>query len=199
MRPLFFFCISFFTLFAFSDPKKLVIVGDSLTEGYGVAKESSYGSLLETKIKDLGKNWVVVSSGISGSTSASAPSRMKWVLKSKPDLIVLALGSNDALRGLKVSETKKHLQQSIEIALKEKVHVVLAGLMAPPNYGAVYTKEFAQIYPSLAKQYQLKLIPFLLQNVAGIQNLNLADGIHPNEKGHVILADNVLATIKDLL
>lgn len=176
--------------------KKLVLIGDSLTEGYGVAKESTYGTLLEEKIKQSGKKWLVITSGISGSTSASAPPRMRWVLKSKPDVVLIALGANDALRGLKITETKKNIAEAIDIASSEKIKVILAGVLAPPNYGKDYTKNFAQIYKDLAKEKNVKLIPFLLEGVAGVKELNLADGIHPNEAGHKIIAETVFQAIK---
>jgi len=198
MKKLFLLFI-FSPVLLFADSKKLVIVGDSLTEGYGVSKESAFSTILQTKIKEHGKDWVVINSGISGSTSASAPSRLKWVLKSKPQLIVLALGSNDGLRGLKVTETKKNIASAIELAQKENIQVILAELKAPPNYGAQYTKNFSQIFPSLVKMYKIRLVPFLLEGVAGHKNLNLADGIHPNEQGHQVIAENIFQAIKDLL
>ncbi len=175
---------------------KLVIVGDSLTEGYGVAKEKAYPALLEKKLKDAKLNWVVVNSGISGSTTASAISRIKWVMKSKPNLIMLALGANDGLRGLKPEESKKNLQEAIDLVKKEKIPVILAGMMMPPNYGEEYRKAFKTIYSDLAKVNEVMFIPFLLEGVGGDPKLNLADGIHPNEKGHVIVAEHVYKSIK---
>jgi acyl-CoA thioesterase I len=195
-----FFFLIFTSLLSFASPQKsIVLLGDSLTEGFGVAKEAAYSSILQKKIAQAGKNWNVVNSGISGSTSASAPSRMNWVLKNKPDMVLLALGGNDALRGLRISDTKKNLQQAIEIAQQKKVRVVLAGIRPPPNYGEKYTHEYEELFRSLAKKYKVKLIPFLLEDVAGRKNLNLADGIHPNEKGHEIVAETVFQGIKDLL
>ena len=179
--------------------KTLVVLGDSLTEGYGVSKESAYPALLEKKIKSSAHTWKVVNSGVSGSTTASALSRVKWVLKSKPDLLIIGLGANDALRGLKVSESQKNLAIAIEYVQSQKVRVVLAGLYSPPNYGEKYAKEFRTMYQDLAQKYKLTLIPFLLEGVGGQSGLNLADGIHPNEKGHEVIADHVYKAIKDLL
>lgn len=195
----FFLLFIFLPFFSLAEEKKMVIIGDSLTEGYGVSKESSFTSILQAKVKEAEKSWMIVNSGISGSTSASAVSRVKWILKSKPSLVILALGSNDALRGLKVTETKKNIESAIEAIQKEKILVVLAGLKAPPNYGSQYTKDFSQIFISLSKKHQIRLIPFLLEGVAGYKNLNLADGIHPNEQGHQIIAENIFESIKDLL
>ncbi|MGZ5279245.1 MAG: arylesterase [Pseudobdellovibrionaceae bacterium] len=206
MRQLLILLIFLFSNFLFAvevnlpdKPHKLVVLGDSLTEGYGVARSSAFPALLEKKIKDSGKPWTVVNAGISGATTASGPSRMRWQLKSRPQLIILALGANDGLRGVNLDSTEKNLAETIEIAQNEKIKIVLAGMMLPPNYGAQYGKNFQALYNRLAKKYQLQKIPFLLEGVAGNPKLNLADGIHPNEKGHEIIADNVYSSIKDLL
>jgi len=196
---LFWIFISFPFSQAQAETKRLLVLGDSLTEGYGIAQAAAYPALLEKKIKASGKNWTVINAGISGSTTASGPARLKWQLKSKPDLMILALGANDGLRGLDVQATEKNLAATIEIAKKEKIPVILAGMLLPPNYGTDYRKKFEEIYLSLAKKYQLKKIPFLLEGVAGKHELNLADGIHPNEKGHQIISDLVYKSIKDLL
>lgn len=193
------FWFSFSSLAADPAKSKLVVLGDSLTEGYGVSRLQAYPALLEKKIQADGKSWSVVNAGISGATSASGPSRMRWQMKMKPQMVIVALGANDGLRGLSVESTEKNLSQTIEIAQKEKVKVILAGMMLPPNYGAKYTKDFQEIYNRLAKKYQLQKIPFLLDGVAGNPKLNLADGIHPNEKGHEIIAGHVFDAIKGLL
>lgn len=182
-----------------SSPKKLIVIGDSLTEGYGVSKESAFPALLEKKLQKENFNWVVINSGVSGSTTASAPSRIKWALKSKPDLILLCLGGNDGLRGLKVSDSNKNLAQAIEAAQKENIKIILAGLYIPPNYGKDYSKEFRLMYEELAKKYKLTLIPFLLEGVGGNPKFNLADGIHPNEAGHHKVSETVYQQIKGLL
>jgi acyl-CoA thioesterase-1 len=182
-----------------SKNKKLVIVGDSLTEGYGVSKEQAFPALLEKKIQEAKKNWVVVNAGISGSKTASAEQRVKWVLKSNPDMIVLALGANDGLRGLKVEESEKNLEKAILLAQQAKLKVVLAGLYIPPNYGAEYGKNFRQVYERLAKKHKLVFIPFLLEGVGGIPEFNLADGIHPNEKGHEKIAATAFRIIQSEL
>ena len=179
---------------------KLVVLGDSLTEGYGVSKDSAFPALLEKKIKASGKNWTVVNAGISGSTTASGPSRIKWMLKSnseKPKLILVILGANDGLRGLKPEESEKNLSQIIEMIQKEKINVILGGLYMPPNYGKDYTEKFKKIYSNISTKYKIKLIPFILEGVGGEADKNLADGIHPNEKGHEIVANNIYKVIKD--
>lgn len=181
------------------NPKRLLILGDSLTEGYGVARDASFPALLEKKIKNGGKSWVVINAGISGSTTASAPSRLKWQFKQKPDLMILALGANDGLRGLPITDTKKNLSQAIEMAQKEKVKVIIAGMLLPPNYGEEYRRNFQKMYEDLAKFYKLPKIGFLLEGVAGDSSLNQSDGIHPNEKGHEVIAETVFKSIKDQL
>lgn len=205
MSRIFFFIFKFmskfilFVLFIFSvsaEAKKLIILGDSLSEGYGVTQESAFPYLLQQKFKQNKTDWIVTSSGSSGSTSASTLSRLKWVMKEKPDVVLVLMGSNDALRGLQISETEKNLEAALKWAQEQKVKVILGQLYAPPNYGAEYSEKFGQIYPRLAKKYQIKLAPFLLDKVAGIANLNQKDGIHPNEKGHQLIADQMFLFLK---
>jgi acyl-CoA thioesterase-1 len=180
-------------------PKRMVILGDSLTEGLGVAKEQAYPSLLEKKINASGKKWQVVNAGISGSTSAGSEKRLQWLMKNKIDLLIIALGANDGLRGLKIEATKKNLSQTIELAKKNKIKIVLAGMLLPPNYGKEYRNQFEKLFLDLSKKYDLILIPFLLDKVGGEIQMNQSDGIHPNEKGHEIIADTVFKIIKDHL
>jgi acyl-CoA thioesterase-1 len=179
--------------------KRLLVLGDSLTEGYGVAPSAAFPALVEKKIKASGKNWQVINAGVSGSTTASGPSRLKWQLKTKPDLIILALGANDGLRGLDLKATEKNLANTIEMAQQEKVQVIIAGMLLPPNYGSKYREQFSEMYNHLAQKYKLRKIPFLLEGVAANPKLNLPDGIHPNEKGHEIVAELVYKSIQDLL
>lgn len=177
----------------------LVIIGDSLTEGYGITKEEAFPNLLEAKLKAAGKNWKVLNSGVSGSTSASAPGRVSWALKSKPEAILIALGANDGLRGLKTSALESNLIKAVTVAKSSGAKVFLAGMQMPPNYGIEYTKEFREVFPKVAKKEKVELLPFLLDKVAGQPKLNLADGIHPNEAGHKILAKTVFEFLKDKL
>lgn len=193
------FVFVLFPILSFSQgesPKKLLILGDSLTEGFGVAKEAAFPALVEKRIQESGKKWIVINAGVSGSTTASGVKRLQWQIKSKPDLMILALGANDGLRGLSIAQTEKNLSDTIEIAVKEKIKVILVGMFLPPNYGAVYSKDFGAMYDRLAKKYKLKKIPFLLEGVAGVPSLNLADGIHPNEKGHSLIAETVFKNIR---
>lgn len=200
MRPFSFLilCTTLFSLQTFAI-KRLVFLGDSLTEGYGISREQAFPALLEKKIKTKDQNWQVVNAGISGSTTASAPSRAKWLLKNPPDLLLLALGANDGLRGLSVHEIEKNLSETIELFQQKKVKVILLGMQMPPNYTNQYAKQFAEVYPLLAKKYKVELIPFLLEGVAGDSKLNQSDGIHPNEKGHEIIAEMIFKKIEKLL
>lgn len=177
-------------------PKKIVILGDSLTEGYGVAQSAAFPALLQKKADQDKLNWKIIAAGSSGSTSASGLQRLKWIAKDKPDFVLLLLGSNDGLRGLKIEETEKNLNATIAYAKQSEIPIALGQLHVPPNYGKDYAKNFAALYVKVAKKNRIELAPFLLEKVAGDKNLNLADGIHPNEKGHQIIADNLYPFLK---
>ncbi len=179
--------------------KTLVIIGDSLTEGYGVAKEKAYPALLEEKLKADGKAWKIINSGVSGSTAASALSRVKWAMKSKPDLVMIALGANDGLRGIKVETTKKNLDDAMAELKKAGIPMIIGGMQMPANFGQAYTQSFKVMFSDLSKKYNATLVPFLLEGVAGDSKLNQADGIHPNEEGQKILADTVYKHIRDII
>lgn len=179
--------------------KTLVIIGDSLTEGYGVPKEKAFPALIEEKIKADKKDWKVVNSGVSGSTTASALSRVKWVLKSKPDLIMIALGANDGLRGVKVATSRKNLDDAMAEIKKANIPMIIGGMQVPPNFGKAYTTEFKAMFPELAKKYNATLVPFILEGVAGNTKLNQTDGIHPNEEGHKIMADYIYKYLREIL
>lgn len=182
-----------------ASPKHLIILGDSITEGFGVSHDQAYPALLQKKIDKLNKNWLVVGSGISGSTTASAPSRVQWYIKQKPALMILALGANDGLRGTKTKTIEENLTKALDICRQAKIKVVLAGMRMPPNYGNEYTKEFEAVFSKVAGKTGVPFIPFLLDKVAGDPKLNQADGIHPNEKGHEVVAETVFKAIRKLL
>jgi acyl-CoA thioesterase-1 len=186
----------------------IICLGDSLTEGYGVAKDAAYPALLEKDLKKSGWPAVqVINAGISGSTTASGLGRLRWQLKAfekylsekRPLVLILALGANDGLRGLDLDQTKSNLQSIIDLARKHKIKVLLAGMQIPPNYGADYAKKFKHIFTDLSKNPDVTLLPFLLEGVAANPQLNQADGIHPNEKGHKIIAATVRQYLEPLL
>lgn len=188
-------------LIAFSAQKSIVFLGDSLTEGYGVEQDSTYTSLIQKKFDQDKLEWKVINSGISGSTSASGPSRAKWLLKAKekPNIVVIVLGANDGLRGLPITSIKKNLTDTIQILKNSKIKVILGEIYVPPNYGKEYSDSFKKVFSDVAKKSEVPLMPFLLEKVAGKTELNLSDGIHPNEKGHQIVANAIYTYIKKLL
>lgn len=182
-------------------PKVILFYGDSLTAGYGLSTEEAFPALVEKKLNKTDKIAKVVNAGLSGETTAGGLTRLDWVIRQPVDIFVLELGANDGLRGLPLEQTQKNLQAIID-KVKGKypsVKVVIAGMMVPPNMGPEYTTKFRKIFPEIAKKNNATLIPFLLQDVAGNEKLNLGDGIHPNPEGHKIVADNVVKIIEPLL
>ncbi|MCP4911963.1 MAG: arylesterase [Oligoflexia bacterium] len=179
--------------------QSVLFIGDSLTAGYGVNKEDSFPQVIQTRLRSEGYKIKVLNGSISGSTSASALSRIRWYSKANPKVLILALGANDGLRGVKVEATKNNLQKAIDFAKSKGMKVLLAGMMLPPNYGKEYTSQFKKMYSQLSKSNSLPTIPFLLEGVAGEKDLNIEDGIHPNEKGHKKMAENVYPHLKALL
>ena len=182
-------------------PKVILFYGDSLTAGYGLSPEEAFPALVEKKLNQDEKKVRVVNAGLSGETSAGGLTRLDWVIRQHIDVFVLELGANDGLRGLPLEQTQKNLQQIID-RVKAKfpnVKIVIAGMMVPPNMGPEYTTKFRKIFPDLAKKNNATLIPFLLQDVAGNERLNIEDGIHPNPEGHKIVAENVVKVIAPLI
>lgn len=170
---------------------KILFLGDSLTEGLGVDEEKTFPRLVEKSLREKGKDVTVINGGISGSTSASGLSRLKWHLKKPLDVIVLELGANDGLRGIDVKETDKNLREIIKLAKDKKTKILLLGLLMPPNYGKKYTNDFQKMYKKIAADTKVPFLPFLLEGIAGVKEMNLKDGVHPNEKGHEKLAKSV--------
>jgi len=177
----------------------ILFLGDSLTAGHGVDEAQGYVALVEKKLAKKGYKLKISNGSVSGSTSASAAGRMRWFLKAKPDWVFLALGANDGLRGRPVSEIAKDLNTAIDLAQKAGVKVMLAGMRMPPNYGEVYTRDFAAMYRQIAAKKKLALLPFVLKGVGGRPWLNQSDGIHPNPKGHAIIADLVADFIEQTI
>jgi len=175
-----------------------VILGDSLTAGLGLPIEQAYPSLLQRRLNEAKLDFEVVNAGVSGDTSAGGLSRLDWSLQGDVRILVVALGGNDALRGLAIDELKQNLSQIIERAQARHVTVILAGMEAPPNWGREYIVAFHQVYPALAAKYHVALVPFLLKNVAGRDALNQNDGIHPTAAGARIVADNVWRVLKPI-
>lgn len=177
----------------------ILFLGDSLTEGYQLSKEEAYPALIEKELKKTRKDIKVINGGVSGATTASGMKRLDWYLKAKPDIMVLALGANDGLRGMKLSETEKNLAAVIEKAQARNIEVILAGMKMPTNMGEPYRSNFENVFTKLSKKYSVKLIPFLLEGVGGVPKYNLPDGIHPNPQGHEIMAKTVLKVLESEL
>jgi acyl-CoA thioesterase-1 len=169
----------------------IVAVGDSLTAGLGVGEEDAYPARLEKKLRSTGHNWRVVNAGISGETSSGALSRVAWVLKLRPDIVILETGANDGLRGIDPAVTRKNIEETMRILKQNRVTVVLAGMRMVTNLGQEFTRAFAAIYPELARKHDLILVPFFLTGVAGEPSLNQADGIHPTPEGYRIVTETV--------
>ena len=176
-----------------SEQKIILLFGNSLTAGYGLEIDKAFPGLLQRRIDSLRLNYKIINAGLSGETTASGNTRLDWVLNQKVDIFVLELGGNDGLRGISTEETRKNLQQMIDKVRSKypDCQIILAGMQIPPNMGPEYTASFKTIFPDLAEKNQVALIPFLLANVGGEPQFNQPDGIHPNESGHKIVAENV--------
>ena len=187
--------------FTFQEKPTILFYGDSITAGYGIGTENAFPSLIQKKLDESDMAYSVVNAGLSGETSAGGLNRIDWVLKRPIAIFVLELGANDGLRGLPLEETEKNLQKIID-KVKSKnpdVKILIAGMKVPPNMGPDYAKKFEVMFEALSNTNQANLIPFLLEGVGGNPDLNLPDGIHPNVKGHEILADNVWSSLIKLI
>jgi acyl-CoA thioesterase-1 len=182
--------------------KTIVFFGDSLTAGYGLDDvNDAFPGIIQQKIDSLQLNYSIVNSGVSGETTSGGKNRIDWVLNQKPTVFILELGANDGLRGVPLKQSKENLQDIIDAVKKKypETIIVLAGMQIPPNMGQEYTTEFKNMFPDLATKNDLYLVPFLLENVGGISDLNQKDGIHPTKEGHQILAKNVWTVLKPIL
>lgn len=183
-----------------SDKAKIVAFGDSLTAGFGLLEKESYPYLLQEKLKADGFDYEVINAGISGDTSIGGLERIDWVLEMENvQILILELGANDMLRRMPVASMKKNLARIIEKAKAKNVRVLLCGMLAPPNVGAQYQRDYQMAFPDLASEYKVEFLPFLLDTVALDKNLNQADGIHPNAEGSKIMTDNIYKALKPML
>ncbi|MBQ4916311.1 arylesterase [Maribacter sp. MMG018] len=184
-----------------TESKVILFFGNSLTAAYGLETEDGFPHRIQLRLDSLGLDYKVINSGLSGETTSGGLNRLDWVLNQKIDIFVLELGANDGLRGIPLSETKENLQKIID-RVREKnseTTILLAGMQIPPNMGQDYTTEFKTMFPDLAKKNDVLLIPFLLENVAGIPELNLEDGIHPTAEGQKIVANNVWKVLEPVV
>ena len=188
---------------AYSAPKTLLVLGDSLSAEYGLARGSGWVALLDKRLQQekIGTGvTAVINASISGETTIGGKTRLPALLsKHAPDVVIIELGANDALRGLQLSATQANLQALIDMARAAKAKVVLVGMQIPPNYGADYTSKFSQLFPAAAKQNKTALVPFFLKDVADKPALFQADRMHPNEQAQQTLLDNVWPALKPLL
>lgn len=205
MKPLtwtlFFLFAGLSASLGFAQGRTIICLGDSLTAGYGLREEMAYPHLVERELREQGLEITFINAGISGSTTASGKARLQWLLKAhgNPEVLLLALGANDGLRGQDLQKAKDHLESIIVLAKSKGIKVLLAGMRIPSNYGVAYSRQFELMYGELAKLHQLPLIPFLLENVALQPEMNLPDGLHPNAKGHEEMAKTVLTHLRPLL
>ena len=173
---------------ATNPPFRILILGDSLTEGYGVSPNQAFPALFEQKLNQssllANRTFEVINGGVTGSTTSGGLSRISWYFKNPPDYLILALGANDGLRGIAPLETKKNLGSILKLAAEQGIPCMLAGMKLPPNYGIKYLDSFENIFPQLAEENNIPLLPFLLEGVGGNPTMNLPDRIHPNPSGH---------------
>ena len=179
----------------------VLFLGTSLTAGYGLDPDDAYPAQIQEKIRDAGLPHRVVNAGVSGESSAGALRRLDWLLRQPFDVLVLETGANDMLRGADPDETRRNIRAIIERVRAERpqARIVLAGMMALPNLGEPYVREFQSIYPEIAREEDLPLVPFLLEGVAAEPALNLPDGVHPNEQGQERVAETVWQTLEPVL
>jgi acyl-CoA thioesterase-1 len=177
----------------------LVVLGDSLTAGLGLAANESYPALLQYRLNAQNYQVLIVNAGVSGDTSAGGLRRLDWALDQRTSGLLIALGGNDGLRGLPVEEMKANLGEIIAIARNRNIKVLLVGMEAPPNFGEVYTSEFRDVFHELAREHAVALVPFLLDDVAGVRELNQPDGIHPNADGAARIAEHLWPAVELLV
>lgn len=177
----------------------IVCLGDSLTAGYGLSEEQAYPALVEAMAKADKRDWRVINAGNSGDTTAGGLRRVPWVLKAKPDVVLVALGGNDGLRGMKLEQTRQNLEEIVARVQGAGAKACVAGMLLPTNYGEEYRTGFARIFPEIADKTKSPLLPFLLVGVGGKPELNQADGIHPTAEGQRIVAKTVYGFLLGVL
>ena len=177
----------------------IVAVGDSLTEGLGVAEEFAYPAVLEKKLWSGGYHYRVINAGVSGETSSGTLARIKWILTLKPDIVILVIGANDGFRGIDAELIKTNILSIIRVLKEKKVTVVLGGMQMGQNLGKEYITAFEKIYPLVARQENVGLIPFFLTGVAANPNLNQADGIHPTAQGYQVIVDHIFPYVVEAI
>lgn len=189
-----------FTMNAYSASKTIVVLGDSLSAEYGLARGEGWVSLLQKKLEAEKINATIVNASISGETTSGGATRLQALLdKHQPAVVVIELGANDALRGLSLIATQQNLRSMVAVSKKAKAKVLLVGMQIPPNYGTDYTRQFAELFPKIAKETKSALVPFMLKDVADKANLFQADRIHPSAEAHPVILNNIWPQLKPLL
>jgi len=173
------------------DMKKIVALGDSLTAGFGVDLSESYPALLEKKLQENGYQYTVINAGVSGETSSGTLARVEWILTQNPEIVIVETGANDGLRGVTVSLLEENLREIVEMLHENNVAVLLAGMKMVWNLGPVYVSQFNKVYPRIANESDVELMPFFLEGVATKSDLNSDDGIHPNSAGYMVIVENI--------
>lgn len=200
VRLLFVLILNGFYHAAFAATPTILVYGDSLSAAYGIPREQGWVNLLQQRLHKQGLPHQVINASISGETTSSGLSRIDNTLRQyKPDFVLIELGANDGLRGLPVAEMQRNLSAMIEASRNTKARVILIGIRIPPNYGPRYTREFSDSYPALAQHYQLPLLPFLLDGVAGKPDLTQDDGLHPTAAAQTRILDNVWEVLRPQL
>ncbi|MEY3182793.1 MAG: hypothetical protein RLZ35_778 [Pseudomonadota bacterium] len=185
---------------AFAQERNILVVGDSLSAGYGIAPEKTWVSLLSERLAEKGYPFVVVNKSVSGSTTQSGVDRLSgWLEEVHPKYTILALGSNDGLRGQPITLTKKNLEKMVNLSEEKGAKVILVGFMIPPNYGQEYSDAFKEVFSVVAKEKDLPFVPFLLEGMATEKKYFQADGLHPNEDAQPILLNNVWSILEPVL
>jgi len=184
----------------YEDTRPLIVfLGDSVTFGLGLPPHEAYPSIIQELIDGAGYGYKVHNASVSGDTTAGGLRRLSWVLDGDIHVLVIALGANDGLRGLSIEQMQENLSSIIEQAQSKDILVLLTGMEAPPNLGSLYANDFRIVFRDLAEEYDVTLLPFLLEGVAGNVGLNQADGIHPNTQGAQMIAEMVWLTLKPML
>ena len=185
---------------ALSKEKPVILaLGDSLTAGFGVKEEESYPSRLQLKVASAGFPHKVINAGVSGDTTAGGVRRIRWLMKHEPEIVILALGANDGLRGFSIAEIRRNLELMIGVCRKHDARILLAGMKALPNYGEDYMREFESVFSELAEKHKLDFLPFLLEGVAGEREHTQPDGLHPVASGYSIVTDLVWERLQPML
>jgi acyl-CoA thioesterase-1 len=185
---------------ALASPRTILVFGDSLSAAYGIGPEEGWVALLAQRLKSQGYGYQIVNASVSGETTEGGLERLPRALQlHQPGVVILELGGNDGLRGLPPSATRDNLARMVQLSQAAAARVLLVGVRLPPNYGERYTEEFARLFPELAKQYRLPLVPFLLERVALDPALMQADGLHPNARGEPLVLDTLWPYLKPLL